>query len=75
MFCSSKPFKRRQIGGKNIPKRLNETILPMDPPFLADDTENGTSLLNNGNIYLFLSWWYSFLAVRLIQCLDLTVRN
>ncbi|KAL0727713.1 hypothetical protein Bca4012_023806 [Brassica carinata] len=47
-FCS-KSFKRRQIGGRNTPKRLNVTILPMDPPLLADDTENGTSLLNNGN--------------------------
>ncbi|WZY69962.1 hypothetical protein YC2023_002202 [Brassica napus] len=47
-FCS-KPFKRTQVGGRNIPKRLNVTILPMDPPFLADDTETGTSLLNNGN--------------------------
>nr|VDD50129.1 unnamed protein product [Brassica oleracea] len=45
----SKPFKRTQVGGRNIPKRLNVTILPMDPPFLADDTETGTSLLNNGN--------------------------
>ncbi|KAF8057695.1 hypothetical protein N665_1256s0004 [Sinapis alba] len=45
----SKPFKHRQIGGKNIHKRLNVTILPMDPPCLADDTENGTSVLNNGN--------------------------
>ncbi|KAH0942214.1 hypothetical protein HID58_001851, partial [Brassica napus] len=41
--------KRTQVGGRNIPKRLNVTILPMDPPFLADDTETGTSLLNNGN--------------------------
>ncbi|KAJ4912438.1 Polycomb group protein VERNALIZATION 2 [Raphanus sativus] len=50
MFCSSNTFKRRQIGGRNIPKRLNVTILPLDPPFLADDTETGTSLLNNSNI-------------------------
>ncbi|WZZ26288.1 hypothetical protein YC2023_009689 [Brassica napus] len=49
LTSSSKPFKRTQVGGRNIPKRLNVTILPMDPPFLADDTETGTSLLNNGN--------------------------
>lgn len=47
-FCS-KPRKRRQRGGRNNARRLNVTFLPMDSPSLANGTDNGTSLLSNGN--------------------------
>lgn len=50
MFCSSKPRKRRQRGGKNNARRLNVTFLPMDSPSLANGTDNGTSLLSNGKL-------------------------
>ena len=50
MFCSSKPRKRRQRGGRNNARRLNVTFLPMDSPSLANGTDNGTSLLSNGKL-------------------------
>ncbi|KFK22258.1 polycomb group protein embryonic flower 2 [Arabis alpina] len=42
-FCS-KPRRRRQ----GVVTRPNECFLPLDSPDFANDTENGTALLNNG---------------------------
>ncbi|VVA93382.1 unnamed protein product [Arabis nemorensis] len=46
-FCS-KPRKRRQRCGRRKARRLNVRFLPLDSPDLANHTENGTTLLNNG---------------------------
>lgn len=48
MFCSSKPRKRRQRGGRNNTRRLKVRFLPLDSPSLANGTENGIALLNDG---------------------------
>ncbi|ESQ55751.1 hypothetical protein EUTSA_v10025216mg [Eutrema salsugineum] len=45
-FCS-KPRQRTQRGGRK--RRLNVRFLPMDSPSLANETENGNALLNDGN--------------------------
>ncbi|XP_010449702.1 PREDICTED: polycomb group protein VERNALIZATION 2-like isoform X2 [Camelina sativa] len=45
----SKPRKRRQRGGKNNTRRLKVQFLPLDSPSLANGTENGLALLNDGN--------------------------
>ncbi|XP_023634371.1 polycomb group protein VERNALIZATION 2 isoform X1 [Capsella rubella] len=45
----SKPRKRRQRGGRNNTRRLKVSFLPLDSPSLANGTENGTSLLTDGN--------------------------
>ncbi|KAG7547258.1 Polycomb protein VEFS-Box [Arabidopsis suecica] len=45
----SKPRKRRQRGGRNNTRRLKVRFLPLDSPNLANGTENGIALLNDGN--------------------------
>ncbi|XP_020875366.1 polycomb group protein VERNALIZATION 2 isoform X1 [Arabidopsis lyrata subsp. lyrata] len=45
----SKPRKRRQRGGRNNTRRLKVRFLPLDSPSLANGTENGIALLNDGN--------------------------
>ncbi|CAA0395527.1 unnamed protein product [Arabidopsis thaliana] len=45
----SKPRKRRQRGGRNNTRRLKVCFLPLDSPSLTNGTENGITLLNDGN--------------------------
>ncbi|ESQ55753.1 hypothetical protein EUTSA_v10027237mg, partial [Eutrema salsugineum] len=45
-FCSN-PHQHTQRGGRK--RRLNVRFLPMDSPSLANETENGNALLNDGN--------------------------
>ncbi|KAL1194630.1 Polycomb group protein VERNALIZATION 2 [Cardamine amara subsp. amara] len=44
-----KPRKRRQRSGENNTRRLKIHFLPLDSPSLANGTENGITLPNDGN--------------------------